>query len=517
MNSFDPFLPCNSHHLPGPVGRRTRPTRSVRSAPGSAPTSRSPSLGRSRANIFSAMMGTPGDSDNNQADQGVMNMIQGVMGQVMGAMGGGANPTTIRQFLNTLPDYHYVEGESLVTDLLMALAGHLTFQDMVSIVTRNPPPATIGNLQEPLRKFVLEKLLRGAEPSEANVRAALLRVGDDWFEQLEQSARVANVRDGIDYPETIHNFLATRPVDLIMKILQLERSEFSVQFSGLASQLAAELTSLSLHCFNDGLTSLERVVMDRLNVLTEDVGGMVRTWTVNSALSHLRSFVDSPAVRNVSQDLVQTFLVTTEAGRQRKEERQQRQSSGEGAGGGGEGGVQSEEEARPVEEMEVTVPEQETLRRDIPPADQEPAFPPSLLSVPVLGGSGSSSPDLGPLPSSWLPIISADQAVPVVRAGPYSDAYLTGQPSKRRRLNAEAKPRGDVGRLLQQSMQEAVEQTGLQPTGGVQALADTVAANTAVQETVEQMLTNTIQDHSQDKDNFSRDKFPAIDKFVRKQ
>ena len=184
MNSFDPFLPCNSHHLPGPVGRRTRPTRSVRSAPGSAPTSRSPSLGRSRANIFSAMMGTPGDSDNNQADQGVMNMIQGVMGQVMGAMGGGANPTTIRQFLNTLPDYHYVEGESLVTDLLMTLAGHLTFQDMVSIVTRNPPPATIGNLQEPLRKFVLEKLLRGAEPSEANVRAALLRVGDDWFEQL---------------------------------------------------------------------------------------------------------------------------------------------------------------------------------------------------------------------------------------------------------------------------------------------------------------------------------------------
>ena len=146
-----------------------------------------------------------------------------------------------------------------------------------------------------------------------------------------------------------------------------------------------------------------------------------------------------------------------------------------------------------MEEMEVTVPEQETLRRDIPPADQEPAFPPSLLSVPVLGGSGSSSPDLGPLPSSWLPIISADQAVPVVRAGPYSDAYLTGQPSKRRRLNAEAKPRGDVGRLLQQSMQEAVEQTGLQPTGGVQALADTVAANTAVQETVEQMLTNTIQ------------------------
>ena len=188
MNSFDPFLPCNSHHLPGsgpgrPMMRRTRATRTVRSAPGSAPASRSASLGRAPANIFSAMMAA--DTEN-QNDPGVMNMIQGVMGQVMGAMGGGAsaNPTTIRQFLNTLPDYHYVEGESLVTDLLMTLAGHLTFQDMVAIVTRNPPAATIGNLQQPLRNFILEKLLNGAEPTEANVRAALLRIGDERFDQL---------------------------------------------------------------------------------------------------------------------------------------------------------------------------------------------------------------------------------------------------------------------------------------------------------------------------------------------
>ena len=38
-----------------------------------------------------------------------------------------------------------------------------------------------------------------------------------------------------------------------------------------------------------------------------------------------------------------------------------------------------------------------------------------------------------------------------------------------------------------------MDQTGLQPAGGVSALADTVAANSAVQDSVEQMLTNTIQ------------------------
>ena len=38
-----------------------------------------------------------------------------------------------------------------------------------------------------------------------------------------------------------------------------------------------------------------------------------------------------------------------------------------------------------------------------------------------------------------------------------------------------------------------MDQTGLQPAGGVSALADTVAANSAVQDSVEQMITNTIQ------------------------
>ena len=81
----------------------------------------------------------------------------------------------------------------------------------------------------------------------------------DW----EQSARVASVRDGIDYSETIHHYLSTRPSLLLMNILQLEREEFSLQFPGLVSQLAAELTRLSLHCFTDDRLSLERVVTDR--------------------------------------------------------------------------------------------------------------------------------------------------------------------------------------------------------------------------------------------------------------
>ena len=82
---------------------------------------------------------------------------------------------------------------------------------------------------------------------------------------------------------------------------------------------------------------------------------------------------------------------------------------------------------------------------------------------------------------------------PGTRPNPYSDAYLSGQPSKRRKLNADSKPRGDVARLLSQSLQEAMDQTGLQPAAGAAAVMDQVAANSAVQETVEQMIRDTIQ------------------------
>ena len=50
-----------------------------------------------------------------------------------------------------------------------------------------------------------------------------------------------------------------------------------------------------------------------------------------------------------------------------------------------------------------------------------------------------------------------------------------------------------MGRLLHQSLQEAVDQTGLQPTEGAAAVAEQVAANSAVQDSVEQMVRDTIQ------------------------
>jgi hypothetical protein len=133
--------------------------------------------------------GVGAQAEPHEADQNMLHMIQGVMGQVVGVLGGGggaANPTTIAQFLNTLPDYSYVSGESLVTDLLMTMAEHLTFPDMVAIVAQSPSPATLAGLQAPLQQFLRERVASppvapGTELPLPQAEASLLAVaGAAW-------------------------------------------------------------------------------------------------------------------------------------------------------------------------------------------------------------------------------------------------------------------------------------------------------------------------------------------------
>ena len=177
LNSFDPFLPCSSHHIPNPrtptggsrfpyrvprTGRNESANgtpsrtssldrRSTVNRPRAPPsqgttwvTANPPSAGISFAgpgaggapplepfltgmgNIINQMFGGSTEAPN-QEDLNVMSMIQGVMGQVANSMSGQHQGQTIAQFLNSLPDYNYVEGESMVIDLLMTLAQHINF------------------------------------------------------------------------------------------------------------------------------------------------------------------------------------------------------------------------------------------------------------------------------------------------------------------------------------------------------------------------------------------------------
>ena len=82
-----------------------------------------------------------------------------------------------------------------------------------------------------------------------------------------------------------------------------------------------------------------------------------------------------------------------------------------------------------------------------------PSFPTALLSMPLAGEETAAEGWQGAVPPEWVPIIARDSRQEAPPSGPHSDAYLSGQPPKRRRLNNDKKPRGDSRTLIADTLQ----------------------------------------------------------------
>jgi len=470
-----------------------------------------------------------GEPNTNSDDQNILNMLQGVMGQVFGAMGvGTGNPgQTIAEFLNSLPDYNYVERENIFTDFLMVLAANLNFVDMIAIVQGNG--GNIAGLQAPLQEFLRSRLLNGSAATQPDIEAALTAIMDDWFPELEATARVANVQPGISYPETMHRFLSTRPVELVNLVLLADNATFARDIAPLVRRIMAEATALSLHCFSDGQVSLERVVQNRLDVLTQDVGPMIRQWTMSAAIGHLRSYVSGVAV---DQDSIASQVVTTDQAIERAAARQRRRPT------------RPSTEPDPAEQF-LTPPEGSPTRMDVddaatpptpdaskspspsatplvlaaltippPTAAQAAAFPSALLAPAAVPGDPPAPAGWhAAMPPQWVPIVASDEIASVTRT-PFSDAYLSGQPPKRRKLND--KPRGDVSRVIAESIDEALQATGVEPTVTRDALVTDVVDSQVIQAAVEDITKENIQDRIQKDPDFSPDQFPSTNTFRKK-
>ena len=103
------------------------------------------------------------NNSGSQDEANMINMVQGILGQVIGALGGSDGGPgvggTVADFLNGLPDYHYTEGESTLTDFLMTLARNMSFGDLIPLVL-GQGDVRVNQLQEPLNHFIRTKILQ---------------------------------------------------------------------------------------------------------------------------------------------------------------------------------------------------------------------------------------------------------------------------------------------------------------------------------------------------------------------
>ena len=108
-----------------------------------------------------------------ETDKQMMSMIQGVVRQGVNIISMVDDQSNIGEFLGKLASYYYVEGRSLVTDMMMASANCLVFKDLVDLISSTPSPSTMARLQGTLRQFITEKVLKDSEASKGSIDSAL--------------------------------------------------------------------------------------------------------------------------------------------------------------------------------------------------------------------------------------------------------------------------------------------------------------------------------------------------------
>ena len=139
------------------------------------------------------------------------------------------------------------------------------------------------------------------------------------YPDFEDMTQIVNVRDGIDFVETLSNFSNICLVALIKCVLRTPNAEFSSSMLPLVRQTFAELVATCLHCFSDERISLERLFQNRLELLSGDALPSIRQWTMSSALGHLRNYFASI---EVPENVVSSYVVRNADGRQQQRQQQ---------------------------------------------------------------------------------------------------------------------------------------------------------------------------------------------------
>ena len=121
----------------------------------------------------------------------------------------------------------------------------------------------------------------------------------------------------------------------------------------------------------------------------------------------------------------------------------------------------------------------------------------------------------GTLPSNWIPIVSRDVNRQTNQEGqrPFSDAYLTTQAAKRRRLASNSKPSGTVSEVISDVITDAIQNTGIQPLSPVGDVLKETSSQSKVQQSLQKDAREAINRRINQDPDLDDKKFPHAKDF----
>jgi len=125
-----------------------------------------------------------------------------------------------------------------------------------------------------------------------------------------------------------------------------------------------------------------------------------------------------------------------------------------------------------------------------------------------------SQPWHGTLPSSWVPIVARDvhRQNGQEHQRPLSDAYLSTQSAKRRRLAAKSKPEGNIEQVIADTLDTAIRVSGVQPVHAVEEVIQETSRQASVQQSMSQDVKTSLSRRIANDPDFDSKKFPNAKK-----
>lgn len=511
QGGFDPFLPCNSHHISRP---RERPSTQQQTATPTTNNSTGSNNSRPHPDAQAGIFNIVNEAINIMRRFDTSSFPNRNEGEASAESGGNATASdripsappmesfnannaftfsdilrqtpTIADLLQQLPLHNlYTEGESILSDLLMLLCRNLTLRDVVSI-----DGVVIG---EEIQNFFVSRILDNSTGPEA------INLGvDRLLEEMQpflNNFREMPTRQNIDMVASATSLLRTRLPNIINSICHLSENPSNFrQLVDSVLQTVKELCALAAHVCTIGDAGVRRVFDLILTRLMQDVPNDLQQFTLMTTRVRFCRFLSNI---NIPSDSINQFIVYTNAntaptvGVENKEDKKVNSSNlesmevdQEASGSGSESGNS------PSLKLEDTI---DTM--------------PNL----VIG----SEPWHNQVPVEWVPIIAKDtqnqRKQPNQTA--FSDAYLAGMPSKRRKIVHSSKMHGSVSHIITESVKRAVTATGLTSAAPLETVAQAAGACEEIQTAYRNLLKSTVQPSLKDNESFTPERFPNASNF----
>lgn len=117
---------------------------------------------------------------------------------------------------------------------------------------------------------------------------------------------------------------------------------------------------------------------------------------------------------------------------------------------------------------------------------------------------------------SWIPVITRDLSRQRRQSPqpPFSDSYISGMSSKRRKLISDRKPPVDIPNMLSDGIRCAITTAAVPPTTtSVADITNSIVTDPMLQTSYKEALKSTVQDRLKNESDFNADRFPNSSKF----